>query len=75
MPPKWICRECGWISETYLTAPNPFEKNDVIIGCISCKGVDSLVDVCDEEGCRQQATCGTPIEDGYRRTCGKHRPK
>jgi len=30
---------------------------------------------CDEPGCLQRATCGSPTENGYRRTCGEHCPK
>ena len=27
---------------------------------------------CDEPGCEREATCGWPVADGYRRTCGEH---
>ena len=30
---------------------------------------------CDEPGCKEQVSCGTPTPTGYRNTCGKHRPK
>ena len=30
---------------------------------------------CDESGCGRQVSCGTPSQDGYRRTCYGHRPK
>ena len=29
---------------------------------------------CDEPGCREQATGGTPTPTGYRRTCREHAP-
>lgn len=29
---------------------------------------------CDEQDCLKQITCGTLTEEGYRRTCGDHRP-
>ena len=29
---------------------------------------------CDEPGCTRMATCGTPSEGGYRRTCFWHSP-
>lgn len=31
-------------------------------------------DACDEPGCGERATCGVPVQDGYRRTCGLHVP-
>lgn len=30
---------------------------------------------CDEPGCMDQISCGTPIPGGYRQTCGKHQPR
>ena len=30
---------------------------------------------CDEPGCSAAVTCGTSTPQGYRSTCGKHRPK
>ncbi|MBI3936719.1 MAG: hypothetical protein HY323_07055 [Betaproteobacteria bacterium] len=30
---------------------------------------------CDEPNCHREVTCGTPTAQGYRHTCGKHRPK
>lgn len=27
---------------------------------------------CDEPGCEREASCGWPVPDGYRRTCGEH---
>lgn len=27
---------------------------------------------CDEPGCSQRATCGTPTPNGYRSVCGEH---
>jgi hypothetical protein len=32
-------------------------------------------EMCDEPGCKEEITCGTPTPTGYRRTCGKHLPK
>lgn len=29
---------------------------------------------CDEPGCKEQITCGTPTADGYRNTCWPHHP-
>ena len=29
-------------------------------------------ELCDEPGCRRLATCGFPVADAYRLTCGRH---
>jgi len=31
--------------------------------------------LCEEPGCHERATCGTPTEKGYRTTCSKHAPR
>ena len=31
--------------------------------------------LCDEPGCFEEISCGTPIEGGYRSTCYEHMPK
>lgn len=31
---------------------------------------DSLL--CEIEGCKREATCGSPTDEGYKRLCGKH---
>ena len=69
--------KCDWIGEDteMLTAPHPFQDGEIINGCPGCKEVDTIVRVCDEPGCNQAATCGTPTESGYRQTCGKHMPE
>lgn len=73
---KVVCteRRCGWhgTNDEMLVSPNPFEPDDTIIGCPSCKGVDTLVVACDVEGCWKESTCGFPTPEGYRRTCGVH---
>lgn len=75
---KLVCteRQCGWHGWPYqiLHAPHPFDSLDNVTGCPKCKGVDVLVGACDEPGCWQEATCGTPVADGYRTTCGRHNP-
>lgn len=35
---------------------------------------DDIGMICDEPGCINQATCGSPTDNGYRHTCGKHAP-
>jgi hypothetical protein len=73
---KLICKECGWRGQEseMLLAPNPFDPEDQVCGCPGCKAVDSLLVACDELGCWQESTCGTPTPEGYRRTCGRHMP-
>jgi hypothetical protein len=78
---KLVCEDCGWkgTDSQSLTAPNPFDKEDSVVGCPKCKAVNKLRTACDEPECWEEDTCGTPAvygsSTGYRRTCGKHRPK
>lgn len=74
---KIKCNECVWrgLESEMLTAPNPFDADDSIIGCPQCKSVNSLFNACDEPGCWLSVSCGTPTPGGYRSTCGKHQPK
>jgi hypothetical protein len=71
---KWVCAECGWYGTHFLTAPSPFDPEHILIGCPSCKSVDTLRLACDEKDCWCEVTCGTPTADGYLRTCGMHVP-
>lgn len=75
---KAICDlwRCGWYgddSELYeFTDPD----GDIIDLCPKCKSIISTVKyACAEEGCWELATCGTPTANGYKSTCGNHRPK
>jgi hypothetical protein len=71
-------RRCGWHGTTdeLLRARNPFNAEDVITACPKCKCLEStLLTACDEPGCWEQATCGTPTKAGYRNTCHNHRPE
>jgi len=70
---RWKCVECDWIGKDYLTAPSPFDQDDMLVACPDCKTVHSLVDLCDQFGCKLEATCGWPTKaGGYRRTCFAH---
>jgi hypothetical protein len=69
---RWRCTECGWIGSELLTAPNPFDPEDVICGCPECRSVDDFEPVCDEVGCDKDATSGWPSPTGYRWTCHNH---
>ena len=72
---KLVCNEClcQTDSKSILTAPNPFDKNDEIMGCPKCKCVNNMRTACDEPGCWEEDTLGIPTEDGYRRVCYLHR--
>lgn len=72
----WRCAECQMIhqEDDLLTAPNPFDDECFLTGCPNCLSIDDFYEVCDEPGCDQDATCGFPTEDGYRRTCFEHSP-
>lgn len=76
MTQKWLCTECGWVGydEELLRAANPFDKDEEIAGCPRCKAIGAIGSCCDEPNCSRPSTCGTPTKDGYRHTCGKHRP-
>jgi hypothetical protein len=71
---EWKCAECDHIMQDYLKAPNPFNPKEDIYGCQRCFSVNSLLAICDEEGCDKEPSCGTPTPDGYRRTCSEHQP-
>jgi hypothetical protein len=78
---KLVCKDCDWRGTDLqkLIAPNPFDKEDIVVGCPKCNSVNQLRTACDEPGCWEEDTCGTPVvygsPVGYRRTCGKHIPK
>lgn len=76
-PNKVECRECYWKGQRteLLTAPDPFCPGDNCFGCPKCKSIDCFLLLCDEPGCSNSATCGTPTPDGYRSTCHHHVPR
>ncbi len=67
---------CGWkgIEKELLKAPNPYLEDEIIGFCPKCKDAFELLYVCDEPGCWEPRTCGTSTKNGYRHTCGKHKP-
>lgn len=70
-------RRCEWqgLAHELLTATHPFNVYDKIKGCPKCRQCGTIVPVCDEPGCWNPASCGTPTPDGYRSTCGNHIPR
>ena len=73
---KCVSSGCDWkgYSTDLLSAENPFNADNTIYGCPYCKSVNSEMVACDEWGCWEQASCGTPMPDGYRTTCHEHKP-
>lgn len=75
---KRRCYGCGKqsTSEQLLHAPNPFDPEQELSGCPHCYGIDRMQMICDEPGCQNLGTCGTPTTGGgYRWTCHFHVPK
>lgn len=86
---KWKCKSCDWkgLDNELLTAESPFRADDVLIACPNCRLTEGFDEACDIEGCWENASCGTPVKDGfatfsgddsrdgYLRTCYKHLPK
>lgn len=77
MTTKQKCAMCDWCgsSDDVLKAPNPFDADDTLWFCPNCKAAECLYLACDEPGCNRETSCGTPTPNGYRSTCGEHRPK
>jgi hypothetical protein len=72
---RWECEVCETISarKDLLSAPNPFDDREEILGCPQCKSVEGFTAICEIEACTKEATCGGPSSDGvYRSTCGAH---
>lgn len=65
---------CNWRGheEDILQGINPFDASDTLDGCPECKGIETINYVCDEPGCWEPISCGTPTSEGYRQTCGEH---
>jgi hypothetical protein len=74
---KTSCNECGWQGEMkdLLTAPNPFEEDDIIHGCPKCHSIDCFTQLCDVDGCKDYASSGWPSKVGYRHPCHIHAVK
>lgn len=68
-PKKYVCKDCGAVSFECLSAPNPFDTEDIITGCPNCKEVETLLQACHFSGCNQPASGGYPNVLGYRYAC------
>ena len=71
---KRLCDECGWRGHDIevVKAANPFDIEDVVVGCPKCRSVNAIKMVCDEQGCWEPSSCGETSEEGYRHICGSH---
>ena len=78
MSKKLACNNwrCGWhgMSDAVLRAPDPFNDGFFLTACPKCLD-QTIRTCCDEPGCWEPDTCGTPTPEGYRRTCYKHMPR
>lgn len=71
------CSECDWIGSesAILVAANPFDADEIISGCPTCRSVNSLEGACDIDGCPNVSNSGTPMPDGsYAWRCYDHWP-
>jgi len=74
-PDRCQCNSCGAIVHEIdlLTAPHPFDHDNVIRGCPRCKNCDPFDRVCDVAGCLNVSSSGNPFPDGtYRWLCWTH---
>ena len=71
---RFRCEVCDAIipKGELMSAPSPFDPEDIIYGCPQCKSVAGFDEVCDEPGCVKPSSCGFQSEAGYRRTCYDH---
>jgi len=60
-----------------ITNELDYNKGEIVVDIVKKQKIDNWVlkrylGICDEPGCYDQATCGWPSGDDYRRTCGSH---
>lgn len=73
---KIKCEECGWSGHNKKADKIKDPKSDMTwIVCPNCRIPEHLICLCDEDKCWRETTCGTPTKNGYRHTCGEHKPK
>ena len=75
-PEKWLCSRCGNVCGKPLSAPSPFDFDDYLQGCPTCKAAETLSQACQIGACKNEATSGTNGGHGYRYvwTCHIHHP-
>jgi len=66
-------RGSGHYMDWYCSGPYA-QVSDHIARSLKKQGwiYDDMPAICDEPGCLEYVSCGFPIENGYRSTCGKH---
>ena len=77
MTTKMLCsdwRHCRWRGKEseLLRAPSPFDATFEITACPNCKEIGGCMQACEVHDCWEEATCGIPTQEGYKRVCGKH---
>ena len=65
---EWLTKIIKVLNDTYGLDLKEEDK-------VEFEKMKSKFAICDEPGCCDQVSCGTPTENGYRSTCGKHAPK
>lgn len=75
--PLWKCNGCRktFDAREILSKPSPFDEDDTLEACPRCLQVGGMKQLCEAEGCFDEANCGSPTPDGYKFTCGKHLPE
>jgi hypothetical protein len=73
----YICEECGWHGEkpcvTWIDMGG--RPKCAFSCCPNCHGIKSTINkCCDEPGCKEGASCGTPYPGGYKQHCHRHTP-
>jgi len=71
---KYICTNChrNLYENELLVAQHPFDEEEKVYGCPTCKALDEIYCACDRDECWSKATCGTSTANGYLRVCGSH---
>lgn len=56
-----------------------YSRSESLAQVLQEEGIDNpkvkaFANLCDEPGCYDAVSCGTPTSNGYRNTCSKHKP-
>jgi hypothetical protein len=74
----YLCIECGWTGPTPCTTWLQMggRPRQAINCCPECMGINTTIEpCCDEPGCTEPSSCGTPTAaGGYKRHCHNHPP-
>ena len=52
------CVKCGWrgMNSGLLSAANPFEADEYVIGCPDCRGIDTIIEVTNDDSVEEMKT-------------------